>query len=56
VRLDNWRGEFIDLIVKVNEVLRSMGMTDAYPFVLTDRITEKIEFVHRAVVGYTPSA
>ena len=53
VRLDSWRGEFTDLIVKINEVLRSMGMADAYPFVLTDRITEKIEFVHRAVVGYT---
>lgn len=49
VRIDSWRGEFIDLIVKVNEVLRSMGMADAYPFVLTDRIAEKIEFVNRAV-------
>lgn len=53
VELDNWRDEFIDLIIKVNEVLRSMGMADAYPFVITDVIAAKIDFVHRAVGAHT---
>ena len=52
VRLDNWRQEFVDLMIKVNELMRSLGMTDAYPFILTDTIAAKIERVHRSVMDY----
>jgi hypothetical protein len=53
VRLDNWREEFVELIINVNELLRSLGLPDAYPFVITDAIAAKIEFVHRAVMDHT---
>lgn len=52
VRIDNWQHEFVDLIIAVNEVMRSLGLPDAYPFVLTAPIAAKIEFVHRAVKEY----
>lgn len=48
-----WRGSFIDLVIAINEVMRSLGLPDAYPFVITNPIAEKIDFVHRAVVAVT---
>jgi hypothetical protein len=33
----------------LNSLNRSMGMKDAYPFVLTARVLEKLRFVHRIV-------
>lgn len=51
VRLENWRQQFVDLVISVNELLRSLGLPDAYPFVLTDAIAAKIECVHRAVMN-----
>lgn len=50
---DNWELEFIDLMLAVNEVLRSMGLPDAYPFVITGTIAEKIGFVHKTVSRFT---
>ena len=49
--LDDWRARFIDLIVRVNEIMRSLGIPDAYPFVITDPIAAKINFVHEAVMN-----
>lgn len=46
---DRWREEFIDLVIRINEVMRALGQADAYPFVITDPIADKIDFVHRAV-------
>lgn len=53
VNAGNWEAEFIDLIIAMNEVLRSMGLPDAYPFVITEAIARKIEFVHRAVAAFS---
>jgi hypothetical protein len=33
----------------LNSLNRSMGMKDAYPFVLTARVLDKLRFVHRIV-------
>jgi hypothetical protein len=41
--LDDW----LPLTVALNQLNRSMGMRDAYPFALTDRVIEKLGFVHR---------
>jgi hypothetical protein len=38
--------EWLTLAVCLNQLTRSMGMRDAYPFSLTDRVIEKLEFVH----------
>jgi len=49
INAQRWQAEFIELAVAVNEVLRSMGLADAYPFVITAEIAAKIDFVHSAV-------
>jgi hypothetical protein len=48
-----WQGAFIDLVLVINEIMHSLGLPDAYPFVITDTIAEKIDFVHRAVEAVT---
>jgi hypothetical protein len=52
LQVGSWQTEFIDLAVAINEVLRSMGLADAYPFVITGEIGEKIDFVHRSVMRF----
>ena len=53
IDIRNWELEFIELVLAVNEVLRSMGLPDAYPFVITAAIADKIDFVHKAVSRFT---
>jgi hypothetical protein len=43
--LDTW----IDFSVILNSLNRSMGMNDAYPFVLTEPVRTKLSFVHHAI-------
>jgi hypothetical protein len=43
--------EWIRLSVAFNEINRSMGLNDLYPFALTPRVVDKLRFVHRSVVG-----
>nr|CAA6830485.1 MAG: Unknown protein [uncultured Thiotrichaceae bacterium] len=43
--LDTW----IDFSVILNSLNRSMGMNDAYPFVLTQPVRTKLAFIHYAV-------
>lgn len=49
----DWRAAFIDVVIGINEITRSLGLPDAYPFVITNEIAEKIDFVHRAVTALT---
>jgi hypothetical protein len=53
VSVGSWQTEFIDLVIAINEVLRSMGLADAYPFVITGNIAAKIEFVHKLVSRFS---
>lgn len=50
--LDDW----VRLAIVMNALNRSMGMEDAYPFVLTDFIREKLRWIYRIVARYTPRA
>ncbi|MEI7686117.1 MAG: putative zinc-binding peptidase [Planctomycetota bacterium] len=43
--LDDW----FALTCVINNLNRGLGMPDAYPFVLTDPVIEKLRFVHRTV-------
>ncbi|WMP18758.1 zinc-binding metallopeptidase family protein [Thiothrix lacustris] len=43
--LDTW----IDFAVILNSLNRSMGMNDAYPFVLTEPVRTKLSFIHHAI-------
>jgi hypothetical protein len=51
--VDDWRSDFIGLAVRVNDVMRSLGLGDAYPFAITPAIGDKIEFVRGAIRRFT---
>ena len=51
--IDDGSADFITLAVKMNDVMRSLGLGDAYPFVITATVEEKIEFVRRAIRRFT---
>ncbi len=40
---------FADVAVSLNELNRSLGLADAYPFTLTERVREKLLFIESAV-------
>jgi hypothetical protein len=44
-------GDWLPLTVALNQLNRSMGMRDAYPFALTDRVVDKLAFVHRVCLN-----
>lgn len=52
VLLNDW----IRLAIAMNALNRSMGMEDAYPFVLTEPIRRKLNWIYRVVARYTPQA
>ncbi len=43
--LDTW----MDFSVMLNSLNRSMGLSDAYPFVLTQAVRTKLSFIHHAI-------
>lgn len=44
-----WIDQWLELSVALNEVNRSIGVDDAYPFALTDLVVEKLQFIHSVV-------
>ncbi len=52
-RQGNWYDRFVELVLALNEIMRALGLPDAYPFVLTAPVAKKIEFVHRAIARAT---
>jgi hypothetical protein len=46
---DDLQEHWIPLTVAMNAMNRSMGIPDYYPFILSDRITEKLRFVHNLI-------
>lgn len=50
---DDWQVEFVDFMMAVNEVMRSQGLADAYPFIVSTAAAAKIDFVHEAVQRFT---
>lgn len=49
----NWRQRFVDLALALNEVARSLGLPDIYPFVITPAVAAKLAFVDAAVRRFT---
>ena len=45
--IDNW----VPLASMLNNLNRAMGHPDAYPFILTPQVIEKLGFVHELVHG-----
>lgn len=50
---ESWYDEFVELVVTLNEIMRSLGLPDAYPFVLTNPVVEKLEFIQRSIARYS---
>ncbi|NND53500.1 MAG: hypothetical protein HKN56_00830 [Gammaproteobacteria bacterium] len=46
---DDWIAEWMSLSVTLNELNRSLGLDDPYPFVLTERVTQKLKFIDRLI-------
>jgi len=51
-----WIGRWIEMAITLNEVSRSLGSDDAYPFTLTPPVIEKLELVDRLVRRYRRAA
>lgn len=47
--LDKSISDWSNLVVLINELNRSMGLSDAYPFVLSDEVVKKLNFVHQVI-------
>jgi hypothetical protein len=43
--------EWIELTIALNALNRSMGLPDAYPFAISQRVTRKLRFIHSIVNG-----
>ena len=46
---EDWLGEWVTLAITLNEILRSLGAEDPYPFVLTEPVKAKLAFIDRLV-------
>ena len=48
--------EWLPLAIALNQVNRSMGKDELYPFVLTGAVIDKLEFIHRLRLSATAAA
>lgn len=48
-RFEKLMTDWSELSVALNDLNRSMGLSDAYPFVLSGRAVEKLQFIHRLI-------
>ncbi len=53
--IDQLLASWDSLAVTINELNRSLGLRDAYPFVVTSTVADKLRFVDAAVRGYLPN-
>lgn len=53
VATNGWQSTFVELVIAVNELMRSLGLPDAYPFVIAPPVAAKIGFVHEAIERLT---
>ena len=50
------RDQWVPLTYALNSLTRSMGLPDAYPFVLSVLAMEKLRFMHDVITGSSPAA
>jgi hypothetical protein len=59
VRVDDFQqmaDDWVPLTLALNSLNRSMGMSDLYPFVLTDTALNKLRFVHKVIRSASSAA
>ena len=48
MKLDRcWLEEWPQFTVLLNELNRAMGLRDAYPFVISNTVADKLRFIHQ---------
>ena len=50
IRDERWLDRWTEVAVALNEMNRSLGLRDAYPFSLSPAVCEKLEFIRRRVL------
>lgn len=50
-----WKSTFVNFTLKINEISRSLGLADAYPFTLSETTVQKLEFVRDTLRPYKQS-
>ncbi len=53
---DAWMNEWMRVAVMLNELNRSMGLRDAYPFVLTPPVLDKLRFIRNVICLAIPAS
>lgn len=48
---DTWMDEWMQLVVVLNALNRSIGNADAYPFIISNTVRTKLKFIHQLVNG-----
>ena len=48
-----WRSGFLEVVIPLNEMMRSLGLDDAYPFLITPAVAAKLDFIDAAVSRFT---
>jgi hypothetical protein len=48
-RFDSVLGHWFPLTYALNSLNRGMGLADAYPFVLTDQVIDKLRLIHEII-------
>lgn len=49
---DDWHKEWLQLVIIMNALNRSTGHADAYPFLISDVVKQKLMFIHDLVNNY----
>jgi hypothetical protein len=50
-QFDAWTAEWVQLVVILNALNRSTGTADAYPFVITSAVKDKLRFIHELIMS-----
>lgn len=48
---DTWMDEWMQLVIVLNALNRSIGNADAYPFSISSKVRTKLKFIHQLVNG-----
>ena len=48
----DWLKQWVNVVITLNEITRSLGVDDAYPFLLTETVEDKLKFMRRLVMAH----
>ena len=54
--MDEILGQWMPLVYAMNSLNRSMGLSDLYPFIISEPVREKLGFIHAMLQDQPPVA